>query len=47
VPELLGLAAERLERTDSGRDLGDLTFLVCAGERARRGRAARKRRAVR
>jgi integrase len=47
VPELLGLAAERLERNDSGRDLGDLTFLVCAGERARRGRAARTRRAVR
>jgi integrase/recombinase XerD len=47
VPELLGLAAERLERKDSGRDLGDLTFLVCAGERARRGRAARTRRAVR
>jgi integrase len=47
VPELLGLAAERLERKDSGRDLEDLTFLVCAGERARRGRAARTRRAVR
>jgi hypothetical protein len=29
------------------RDLGDLTFLVCAGERARRGREARMRRAVR
>jgi hypothetical protein len=47
VPELLALAAERLERKDRGRDLEDLTFLVCAGERARRGRAARTRRAVR
>jgi integrase/recombinase XerD len=47
VPELLGLAAERLERKAGTRDLGDLTFLVCAGERARRGREARMRRAVR
>jgi integrase/recombinase XerD len=47
VPELLGLAAERLERKDSRLDLGGLTFLVCAGERARRGRSARTRRAVR
>jgi len=47
VPELLGLAAERLERGADGRDLGDLTFLVCAGERARRGCVARTRRAVR
>jgi integrase/recombinase XerD len=47
VPELLGLAAERLERKADGHDLGDLTFLVCAGERARRGRAARTRRAGR
>jgi integrase/recombinase XerD len=47
VPELLGLAAERLERGTDGRDPGDLTFLACAGERARRGRAARTRRAGR
>jgi integrase/recombinase XerD len=47
VPELLGLAAERLERNVDGRDLSDLTFLLCAGERARRTRATRTRRAVR
>jgi integrase len=47
VPELLGLAAERLERGADGREARDLTFLVCAGERTRRGRAARIRRAVR
>jgi Phage integrase, N-terminal SAM-like domain len=41
VPELLGLAAERLERKADGRDLGDLTFLLCAAERraTRAGRA--------
>jgi integrase/recombinase XerD len=47
VPELLGLAAERLELHADGRDLGDLTFLLCASERARRGRAARTRRSAR
>jgi integrase/recombinase XerD len=46
VPELLGLAAERLDGRADDHDLGDITFLVCAGERARRGRAARTRRAV-
>jgi len=43
---LLGLAAERLERKADGRDTRDLTFVLCAGERARRGRAARTRRAA-
>jgi integrase/recombinase XerD len=47
VPELLGLVAARLERQPEGPDARDLTFLLCAGERARRGRAARTRRAVR
>ena len=46
LPELLGLAAERLERNADGRDTRDLTFPLCAGERARRGRAARTRSAA-
>jgi integrase/recombinase XerD len=47
VPELLGLAAERLERHGGDRETRDLTFLLCAGERTRRGRAAPARRAGR
>jgi integrase/recombinase XerD len=47
APELLGLAAERLERRADGHQARDLSFLVCAGERARRGQAARAGRAVR
>jgi integrase/recombinase XerD len=47
APELLGLAAERLERRGDGRGARDLAFLIATGERARRHRAARARRAVR
>jgi integrase/recombinase XerD len=47
VPQLLGLAAERLERQADGHQARDLTFLLCAGERARRARAARAGRSVR
>jgi integrase/recombinase XerD len=44
APELLALAAYRLERPGDGRAPGDM-FLILAGERGRRQRAARARRA--
>jgi integrase/recombinase XerD len=46
APELLGLAAHRLERRSDGRAPADVVFLA-TGERARRQRAARARRAAR
>ena len=47
APELLGLAAERLERRGDGPGAVDLAYLFATGERARRRRAASARRAVR
>ena len=46
APELLSLAAHRLERRSDGRAPRDVVFLS-TGERARRQRAARTRRAAR
>jgi integrase/recombinase XerD len=46
APELLGLAADRLERRGDGRATRDVAFMVSTRERARRQCAARGRRAV-
>ena len=47
TPELLALAADRLERHGAGRGPFDVALLIATGERARRRHAARARRAVR